>query len=205
MLTQLGTIEEMRWSDIDWDRVQECRHLHISSYYLQRNLRPDVGGIFRRAHELGLTTSLDTGWPSDEEQHDADLLEVWPHLDLFLPNESEAVQLSGRPSVEAALTSLGARIFTVVVKLGPNGSMARRRGQVVRSAGFQVEAVDTTGAGDSFNGGFLHGYLAGLHLEDCLDLGNACGALSTRGVGGTTTHAGLAEAQEFLRRTPRRT
>jgi len=64
--------------------------------------------------------------------------------------------------------------------------------------------VDTTGAGDSFNGGFLHGYLAGMDLADCLDLGNACGALSTRAPGGTTSQATLEEALEFIRTAPRR-
>ena len=204
MLTQLGTIEEMHASDIPWDLVQQCRHLHISSYYLQRSLRPEVGEIFRKAHSLDLTTSLDTGWPSGEEDYLVDLLEVWPHVDVFLPNESEAMRLSGRPTVDAALQTLGARILTVVVKLGPHGSLAWRQEQVVRSPGFNIDVVDTTGAGDSFNGGFLHGYLHGWNLRDCLDLGNATGALSTRGPGGTTTQAELAEAQHFLRTARRR-
>jgi len=64
--------------------------------------------------------------------------------------------------------------------------------------------VDTTGAGDSFNGGFLHGYLAGETLEECLDLGMACGALSTRAAGGTTSQPTLEEAREFIASTPRR-
>ncbi len=204
MLTQLGTIEEMRMEDLDWEAIAGCRHLHLSSYYLQRALRPDVAKIFSKARSLGLTTSLDTGWPSEEEDHLVDLLEVWPVVDLFLPNESEAVRLSGRPNVEAALQALGARIFTVVAKLGPNGAMARRRGRVVRAPGFVINVIDTTGAGDSFNGGFLHGYLQGWDLQDCLDLGNATGALSTRGPGGTTTQANLEEAQEFLRTARRR-
>jgi sugar/nucleoside kinase (ribokinase family) len=102
------------------------------------------------------------------------------------------------------MAAFSARIFTVVVKLGPNGSIARRRGQVVRSPGYQVEVVDTTGAGDSFNGGFLHGYLAGMDLGACLDLGNACGALSARGIGGTTTQATLQEAEKFILTAPRR-
>jgi len=204
MLTRLGTIEEMRADDIDWEVVSQCRHLHLSSYYLQRGLQPDFAPIFAKARSLGMTTSLDTGWPSDDDDHIVDLLEVWPQVDVFLPNESEAVRLSGRPTVDAALLTLSARIFTVAAKLGPNGSVARRRGQVVRSPGFRIDVVDTTGAGDSFNGGFLYGYLHGWDLRACLDLGNAAGALSTRGPGGTTTQATLAEAQEFIRTAPRR-
>lgn len=202
MLTQLGTIEEMRWEDVNWERLEGCRHLHISSYYLQRNLRPDVGRIFAEARRRGMTTSLDTGWPSTGA-YEGELLEVWPYVDVFLPNEAEAMEFTGRRNVESALAALSARIFTVVVKLGPEGAIARRRGQIVRSPGFVIDVVDTTGAGDSFNGGFLHGYLAGMELDDCLDLANACGANSARGIGGTTTQVNLEQAREFIRRTPR--
>jgi len=203
MLTQLGTIQEMRWEDIDWDLLRRCQHLHISSYYLQRNLQPDLPRIFRKAHELGLTTSLDTGYPSDEDtsSHPA---ETWPHLDLFLPNETEARLLSGRSTMVDALAALAERIPAVVVKLGPDGAVARRGDELVRRPAFAVDVVDTTGAGDCFNGGFLHGYLSGDSLSDCLDLGCACGALSTRAAGGATTQADLAEAREFIRTAPRR-
>lgn len=204
MLTQLGTIEEMRWEEVDWSRLEGCRHLHISSYYLQRNLRPDIGRIFARAREMGMTTSLDTGWPSGEEDYVAHLHEAWSHTDVFLPNESEAVRLSGQAEVESALDYLAARIPTVVVKLGPEGAMAKQGDQVVRRPGFVIEVVDTTGAGDCFNGGFLHGHLSGMDLESSLDLGNACGALSVRTIGGATGQATLEEAWEFVRTAPRR-
>jgi sugar/nucleoside kinase (ribokinase family) len=106
--------------------------------------------------------------------------------------------------VGTALAALSRRVPTVAVKLGPEGAVARRGAEEVRRPGFVVEVTETTGAGDSFNGGFLHGYLAGLDLGACLDLGNACGALSAHGVGGTTTQATLAEAEKFIRTAPRR-
>jgi len=203
MLTQLGTIQEMRWEDIDWDLVGRCQHLHVSSYYLQRNLQPDLPRIFEKAQQLGLTTSLDTGYPSDEDtsSHPA---ETWSHLDLFLPNETETRLLSGRSTLDDALAALSERIPAVAVKLGPDGAVARRGDELVRRPAFAIDVVDTTGAGDCFNGGFLHGYLSGDSLSDCLDLGCACGALSTRAAGGTTTQADLAEAREFIRTAPRR-
>jgi len=202
-ITVMGCIQEVRYEDIDFELLRGRQHLHISSFFLQRKLRPDVWRIFERSHRLGLTTSLDTGWPHDDEPN-GDLSSVWAHLDIFLPNEAEAILLSRRPTADAALTSLSARVFTVVMKLGPDGSVARRRGLVVRQPGFEVDVVDTTGAGDSFNGGFLHGYLAGMDLADCLDLGNACGALSTRKPGGTPSQVTLDEAERFIRTAPRR-
>ena len=203
MLTQLGTIQEMSSGDVDWDVIGRCRHLHISSYYLQRNLQADIPRIFQRAKELGLTTSLDTGYPSDEEAagHPSD---AFPYLDVFLPNEVEATLLSGCATVEAALEALSERIPLVAVKLGADGAVARRGKEEARLPTFAVDVVDTTGAGDCFNGGFLHGSLAGDSLSDCLDLGLACGALSIRAAGGTTSQADLNEAREFIRTAPRR-
>ena len=203
MVTQLGCIQEMRLSDVDFSLLQSRQHLHISSFYLQRNLRPDIGRIFARAREMGLTTSLDTGWPHEGESiHDPD--PVYPHLDVFLPNEAEAMLLSGTSTVEEALATLAERVPTAVIKLGPEGAIARRGDEVVRRDAFAVEVVDTTGAGDSFNAGFLHAYLSEADLAECLDLGNACGALSTRAAGGTTSQPDIEEASEFIRNGPRR-
>ncbi len=201
-LTVMGCIEEMRLGDVDFSLLEGQDHLHISSFYLQRNLRPDIGRIFARAKGLGLTTSLDTGWPHEGETN-GDLTACWPHLDVFLPNEAEARHLSGRPTVEEALDWLAERVPLAVVKLGADGALARRRGETVRRPAYAVEVVDTTGAGDSFNGGFLHAYLAGRGLAECLDLGLACGALSIRAPGGTTSQADLEEAERFLRSAPR--
>lgn len=203
MLTTLGSIQEIRWEDIRFDLLRGRDHLHISSFYLQRNLRPDVWRLFKKVHELGLSTSLDTGFPYEGEPA-SDLDAVWPHLDVFLPNETEAMKISGEETVEGALAALAERGPTVAIKLGPEGAIARRGDEVVRSGGFVVEVVDTTGAGDSFNGGFLHGYLSRAGLGECLDLGNACGALSTRAPGGSAGQPTVEEAREFARTAPRR-
>ncbi len=202
-LTVMGCIQEMRLDDVVFSLLRGRRHLHVSSFYLQRNLRPDVARIFARAKEMGLTTSLDTGWPHEGEST-RDPEPVYPHLDVFLPNEAEAVLLSGTSTVEDALIALAERVPTVVVKLGPEGAIAQRGGEVARRGAFAIDVVDTTGAGDSFNAGFLHAHLSGADLTDCLDLGNACGALSTRAAGGTASQPTLEEAMEFLTTAPRR-
>jgi sugar/nucleoside kinase (ribokinase family) len=202
-LTAMGCIQEMRYGDVDFDLLRGRQHLNVSSFYLQRNLRPDIWRIFEKAREMGLTTSLDTGWPHESETN-GDLEAVWPHLDVFLPNEAEAMHLSGEGSVEAALAALAQRVPTVVAKLGPEGAIARQGDEVVRRPAFAVEMVDTTGAGDSFNAGFLHAHLEGADLAACLDLGNACGALSARAAGGTTSQGTREEAMDLIRTGPRR-
>lgn len=203
MLTVMGCIQELRYGNIDFALLQGRQHVHISSFYLQRNLRPDVARILAEAKEMGLRTSLDTGWPHEGESiRDPD--PVWPVLDVFLPNEEEAELLSERADLDDALGYFAERVPTVVVKLGPQGAIARQADETVRREGFEVDVVDTTGAGDSFNAGFLHGYLAGMDLGECVDLGNACGALSTRAPGGTTSQATFEEAHGFARTARRR-
>ncbi len=203
MMTVMGAIQELRYQHIDFGLLRGREHVHISSFYLQRNLRPDVARIFTEAKEMGLSTSLDTGWPHEGESiRDPD--PVWPLLDVFLPNEEEAELLSERADLDGALDYFAERVPTVVVKLGPEGAIARKGDETVRREGFEVDVVDTTGAGDSFNAGFLHGHLAGMGLAECVDLGNACGALSARAPGGTTSQATLEEARKFARTARRR-
>ncbi|MFB3881669.1 MAG: carbohydrate kinase family protein [Armatimonadota bacterium] len=203
MMTVMGCIEELRYDEVDFELLRGRQHLHISSFYLQRGLRPDVWRIFERARGMGLTTSFDTGWPSSE-QVNGDLEKVWPHVDVFLPNGAEVVALSGQPSLESGLAWLAERVPLVAAKLGADGAMARRGEEALTRPAFVVDVVETTGAGDSFNGGFIHGWLSGMDLGECLDLGNACGALSTRAPGGTTSQATLEEAMGFAKTAERR-
>jgi sugar/nucleoside kinase (ribokinase family) len=140
---------------------------------------------------------VDTGWdPAD--RWDAAVWELLAQADFFLPNESEAQRLSGQDTVEGALEWLAGRIPLVVIKLGAEGAIARRGDEVVRVSSLPVRVVDTTGAGDSFDAGFVFAYLRGLSLRECLRYGVICGALSTRSAGGTTSQATLAEVQAAL-------
>ncbi len=112
------------------------------------------------------------------------VVEALQSVDIFAPNESEALQLTGAGSVEEALAELAALTPLVVIKRGAAGAIARRGDKVVTVPAIDVKVVDTTGAGDCFNAGFLYGYLRGESLEMCLTIGNICGGLSTTAVGG---------------------
>ena len=100
-------------------------------------------------------------------------------------------------SIETALDRVS-DIPTVAVKRGARGAVARHGSEIVYAASIPVEVVDTTGAGDSFDAGFVYGYLAGWSLPRTLRLAAICGALSTRAAGGTGSQATLAEAQRYL-------
>jgi sugar/nucleoside kinase (ribokinase family) len=197
LVSFLGSIAALGAADIPDAALAEVDHLHVSSYFLQERLRPDLQGLFARARRLGLTTSLDPGFDPTETWA-PDLQDTLREVDVFFPNEVELRGLTGTGEVEQSLRILENGLTRTVAKLGREGVATLEGGALLRVPAFAIEAVDTTGAGDSFNAGFLHGWLAGGSTQDALRLGAACGALSTRGLGGTARQADLAEAMAFM-------
>ena len=196
MLTHLGAIDALTAGQLPDSLLAGARHLHVASYFLQTALRPGLPDLYRRAHALGLTTSLDTNWdPSGEWRGIEDLL---PSVDVFLPNENEALAISGAASVEGAVASLVQRCGTLAIKCGAQGALAARGEEIVRVPARRVEVVDTVGAGDAFNAGFLYGFLSGWSLEKTLSLATSCGSLSARAAGGTVAQPTLEQAIRYL-------
>jgi sugar/nucleoside kinase (ribokinase family) len=198
ILTYSGTIAETSWQDLDLDYLADSRHFHFSSYYLQRALRPRVGELFQRLKAKGLTISLDTNDDPDD-RWDGDLKDVLRHVDVFLPNEREACKAAGTDNMEAAIRKLSEWVPLVVVKLGRKGAMAQRGGERFVSPSREVETVDTVGAGDSFDAGFLHQFVRGVDLQTCLASGNLAGALSTTRPGGTEAFRDAAHRDKFFK------
>jgi sugar/nucleoside kinase (ribokinase family) len=198
LVSFLGSIASLTEKEVSRDLFSRAEHVHVSSYYLQAGLRPGVRKLFREARAAGLTTSLDPGF-DPSERWEPDLLETLADTDLFFPNEVELRALTGRDRPDEAVRWLQRSRARIIAKLGADGAMAiDDEGRVVHVPAPRVAVTDTTGAGDSFDAGFLHAWLSGAALADCLALGVACGSLSTRGLGGTATQADLAEARAFL-------
>jgi sugar/nucleoside kinase (ribokinase family) len=192
MLTHLGAINALTADQVPDDLMGQARHLHIASYFLQTRLQPDIPELFGRARVLGLTTSLDTNWdPSEQWSGVHDLL---PLVDVFLPNENEACALTKMDSVIDSIRKLGTNSKIVAVKMGAEGGIAVEGATLVQASVIPVELVDTVGAGDTFDAGFIYGFLAGWPLEKSLKLGVACGSLSTEKPGGLEGQPTLAEA-----------
>jgi len=119
-------------------------------------------------------------------------------LDWFLPNESEASLLTGETDEAEMLRVFSSRgVRGVVVKLGAKGAVLWKGKNTLRTPAMEVAAVDTTGAGDAFNAGFLHALLAGLPLETCLKRGAICGSLSTRQAGSVAAFPNLTEVLKY--------
>jgi sugar/nucleoside kinase (ribokinase family) len=196
-ITYLGSIAALQPEDVPEAQFGSFRHFHVGGYYLQEALRRGLKKLFAAAHRQGLTTSLDCGY-DPSEKWGAEILDTLAEVDVFLPNESEVCAISRRRDPIEGLRALSGGRTLVVAKLGPDGCAALEGSQLRFVPSFQVRVVDTTGAGDSFDAGFLHAWLNRRPLEECLRFGTACGALSTRGMGGTTTQPTAHEVEELL-------
>jgi len=196
MLTYLGSIAHVGPRDVptDWSLA---RHLHVVSPFLLTGLRPSMPEMMARAHAAGMTVSLDTNWDPEERWDVADLL---AHTDVLLPNENELRAIAGCDALDDVIRLMRERIPVLVVKRGERGALAFRGDECASSAALDVEVRDTTGAGDSFDGGFLAGWLRGESLQTCATLGAICGSLTTTQVGGFNGQPTWEEAMAVLER-----
>ena len=126
------------------------------------------------------------------------LIDALRKVDIFAPNRSEAQQLTGEPDPARAAALLAQYCPLVIVKAGAMGAYAQAGQQSWHSPALKVDVVDTTGAGDAFNAGFLAALQLDLPLETCLRYGNICGGLSTTKRGGTAALPKLEELKKYL-------
>ncbi len=206
ILTALGTIPTLSGADVTtrldaWDGPPGV--LHVASYFLQPGLASALPGVLADAQRRGWTTSLDTNWdPAEEWTGVADAL---PHLDLLLPNRTELRALARAlgahgDSDEDLARSISHHGPRVVVKDGARGGWSvRGTGDIEHAPGLAVDVVDTTGAGDSFDAGYLAAIAHGVDAEwERLRWAAACGSLSTTQAGGTAAQASLDELRRAI-------
>jgi sugar/nucleoside kinase (ribokinase family) len=183
-MTYLGTIAALRPQDVKDAYLKRGRHFHVGAYFLLEGFHAGAARVFQRARRVGLTTSLDCNF-DPAEKWESGVQDVLPHVDVFLPNETEALRLTGASSVKAAAKELAEVARVVVVKMGARGALVATCGKTFRVPAVKARVVDATGAGDSFNAGFLACYLRGGMLHECAEAGGAAGAKSVGFVGGT--------------------
>jgi ribokinase len=155
-------------------------HVHLALY--PRDARAWAAHV-RSLAKRRITTSGDFGW-NDALAKDPGYAALVDALTIVFINEREAALYAGVDNVDASLSFWRARKPVVVIKLGEEGSLALHGGREWRVPAPKVEVVDTTGAGDAFNGGFLAAWLRGAAIQKCLARGNRVGAASTRKAGG---------------------
>ena len=180
---------------LDHEAVQrklgQARHVHFACALR----RPSKWlPTLRRLRERGLTVSADFGWNPETSVNQ--LISIVRHCDFIFPNEHEAQAITGTNTASRALEKLQDWVRFPVVKLGSRGALLMAEGKVYRQPALPVPVVDATGAGDAFNGGFLHAFLRGSGWDDCLRAGNICGSLAASQPGGLQ---GLPGPQEYNR------
>jgi sugar/nucleoside kinase (ribokinase family) len=188
---------EMAASDLDMDYLASARHFHLSSLFLHKALQPDLPRILKQLKAAGLTLSLDTNDDPDD-RWGSPLDELLGMVDIFLPNDDEACRISGKKDAESAIDVLAKRVPLVAVKCGKRGALVQKGSQRWEVPANSVTPVDTIGAGDSFDAGFLAAYLRGEAPDACAAFGNRAAALSTLRPGGTESFRDAALVKEFL-------
>ena len=162
------------------ERLAGAGHVHFA-FPVPPPLLAELG---ERLHQRGTSTSIDVGW-QEGWLADPASMDALAHVDWFLPNEHEAERVTGESDPRRMFAWFHQRgVRGVVVKLGPQGSAISVDGALRTVPSIPVTPVDTTGAGDCFNAGFLYGVLRGMPLVECLRIGNLCGAYSTQAAGG---------------------
>lgn len=196
-VTYTGAMEHLSMDDVPLDIFMNASHLHVSGVFFLRALKPHLVDLFGYAKGAGLTTSLDPqSDPSNE--WDLELDKLLSYVDIFLPNEAELKALTGYSDINLGLKSLNGLVKCVIVKRGAKGSLMYANGSIIEHQAYLSDAlVDTVGAGDNFDAGFVHSFLNNTPLADCQDFGNLCGAISTTRAGGVGALESYRETIDF--------
>ncbi|QEE29812.1 carbohydrate kinase family protein [Terriglobus albidus] len=197
ILTYPGVMAELTVAEIDREYLRQAKHLHISSLFLQRGLHAGLPELCRDLRASGCTVSLDTNDDPDD-QWGSILDSMLDAIDLLLPNDDEALRMTRCDNLDEAIDRLARRVPVVAVKQGRSGSVVRQGSQCWHIPAISVAAVDTIGAGDSFNAGFLKAFLAEEPLPICAAMGNVAAALSTQRPGGTEAFRDTEFRKAFL-------
>ena len=187
MVTYPGAMEKYQYGNIPSRVFGAARHLHISSLFLQPGIKKDLFTIIDRAKEHEMSVSIDPQWDPNEEWN-LNFQKLVGAVDLFLPNEEEFLQITAASTLDEGITKLQPHLSTgaIIIKQGIRGATIVTSNNIQQVLGLENEdPVDTVGAGDSFNAGFVFQYLQDSRLTECAHFGNIAGAVSTTSAGGT--------------------
>ncbi|MFD7919407.1 carbohydrate kinase family protein [Streptomyces sp. NPDC059740] len=202
VLTSPGTLAATTGDDVPAHLLRTSRHVHAASPFLMPQLARALPELLRVARSHGAVTSLDTNDDPSGRWEPVALAPLLAAVDILLPNAYEAGRLAGpgvrTPRAAAELLAAGGTV--VAVKNGAAGALCHDGRTLVTARSPAVVPVDTVGAGDSFDAGFVAASLAGLPLTDVLPFAAACGALSTRAPGGTPAQPTWDEALAHVTR-----
>jgi ribokinase len=197
ILVDPGVNDTIRFEEINLMAIEDARLIHLTSFICKNGI-DSFESQKRIAEESRAEISFDPGMPYIERG----LEEIEPIIRnsaIFMPNRMELESLMNLDFKDAAkeIITMGCKI--VAVKMGERGCYVTDGKKEFEVGAFQTKAVDTTGAGDAFNAGFLYGYVKGFSLEDCGKLGNWVASRNIQKVGARTGLPSEKELREFLR------
>lgn len=189
MVTHPGAMEQLTLADVQDHVLKSARHLHMSSIFLQPGLIDQLETLFKNAKKLGLTTSIDPQW-DPAERWAVDLEALLSYVDVFMPNAGELMAFTKTSNLQSGIEVLKPYANILVVKDGRAGAYGWQSGELIHQPPFLNEqVVDSIGAGDSFDAGFISMFIQGKTLQECLSYGALSGAVNTTRPGGTTAFA----------------
>ncbi len=196
-LTYRGTNEGISLKHMDLTRVPEAKHVHVTGYEGLSN-HAEYLDVLTKIHQMGnVTVSFDVGWDTTGVWYEG-IFDLLPMIDVLFMNETECLHYTRCENIEEGARKLAEKAGMAVIKLGKKGALAVKDGEVFVAPTYKVSVKDTTGAGDSFNAGFIYGYLSGMTLDECLKRGNGCGSLSATMLGGNTGFPFRDQLEDFI-------
>lgn len=188
ILTYNGSNEFLKINDLNFKKIENSSHVHLSAYYLLKGLNADYIELLKKIKSYPhITTSFDTGYDPQEDWQREKIFKILKYIDIFLPNEIEILNITNSENIEEALKIISKFCKTVIVKLGNKGLAAISKkytdNKIIYLKTYDVKVVDTTNCGDCFNAGFIYGFLDDYSFKDSLDLANACGSLQAAKLG----------------------
>jgi sugar/nucleoside kinase (ribokinase family) len=175
-----------------------ARILFIPGLYTGAFLAVGIKLIRLKKMQLVMDGNSSNGDILGKTRESASIRKAIKSVDIFLPNSQEARRLTGQQNLEVALRQLGELCPLVVIKDGSNGSFAYLNHEIIHVPAISVNSIDTTGAGDNFNAGFLYAWLDDQSIETCLKCGNIVGGLSTTAMGGTVRKITCEEVKKYV-------
>ncbi len=195
----IGANASFTREDVPWDLIEQADTLHLGGPEFMHELAPE---ILTFCGEHGVRTSADIladGWPELLDM----IAPALEHVDWFLPNEDQAIKLTGADDAETAGAALIERgIGGCAITCGASGSLVVSADGAERVPAFQTDVVDTTGCGDAYSAGFMRALSLGRKPADAARLGSACASLVAAGLGSDAGDFDLARADEFAEQTP---
>jgi sugar/nucleoside kinase (ribokinase family) len=179
----------------------QAKVLFIPGLYSGSLFNTGLHLIKAKKMKLVMDGNSSTGDIFSKNKQSAAIIKAIKSTDIFLPNAQETRRLTGESNLDVAIQRLGELCPLVVIKDGSNGSFAYINHQLIHIPAIPIKPIDTTGAGDNYNAGFLRAWFDNLPIEMCLKWGNILGALSTTELGGTTRKISMREVKELLTKT----